>query len=55
MPLLINEVEVEILPSGMPEPTGDTQSDLMPLDPGQQELARLLELMDERRARLTVD
>lgn len=55
MPLLINELEVEVLSSGVPEPTGDARPDLMPLDPGQQELARLLELMDERRARLRVD
>lgn len=55
MPLLIGELEVEVLSSGVPGPTGDAPPDLMPLDPGQQELARLLELMDERRARLRVD
>lgn len=55
MPILINDVEVQVEAAGVPERDSASLADLMPLDPGQQELARLLALIDERRARLVVD
>lgn len=53
MPILIDELEIELEPG--PFGAGPSQADLMPLAPPEQDLARLLALMDERRERLKVD
>jgi len=55
MPILINEVEVEVQSTGVPEPGTGPGALVTPLMPEASELASLLDLIDERRARLMVD
>jgi len=55
MPILINDVLVELEPEGGPSGADASPADLTPLKPAEQELARMLALIDERRDRLLVD
>jgi hypothetical protein len=55
MPILIDEFEIEVEPSGVPDAGLGPGADLVPLQPEEQELAALLDLIGERRARLLVD
>jgi hypothetical protein len=59
MPILINDVEVEVESAGVPPPGAAPGAGpgalLTPLAPEAAELASLLDLIDERRARLMVD
>jgi hypothetical protein len=55
MPILIDELEIEVEPTGVSDPGSRAGADLVPLQPEEQELAALLDLIGERRARLLVD
>jgi hypothetical protein len=55
MPILIDELEIEVEPAGVPDAGLGAGVDLVPLRPQEQELAALLDLIGERRARLSVD
>jgi hypothetical protein len=55
MPLLINEMIVEIQNQVTHENDAEPLSEQVPVSPAEQELARSLALMAERRARLSVD
>ena len=55
MPLLINEMIVEIQNEVTHEDDVEPLFEQVPASPAEQELARSLALMKERRARLTVD
>lgn len=55
MPILIDELSIEIEGSGVPETPPGPASELTTLTPEQLELAALMDLIDERRARLVVD
>lgn len=56
MPIIIDELELALEPSGVPDTgTGGDQAALTPTGPDEQELLGLLDLIDERRARLVVD
>ncbi|MCG6942865.1 MAG: hypothetical protein LJE69_16640 [Thiohalocapsa sp.] len=55
MPILIDELELDIEPGGEPAPATDPLASVTPVTPAEQEVLTLLALADERRARLLVD
>lgn len=55
MPILIDELEIEVQPAGVPDAGPGAGADLAPLQPEEQEVAAMLDLIAERRARLLVD
>lgn len=55
MPILINELEVEIEPADIPDAGQGGAAEATPLTADELEVVCLLDLIDERRARLTVD
>lgn len=55
MPILIDELEIEVETTGARDAGSGPGADLVPLRPEEQELAALLDLIGERRARLLVD
>ena len=55
MPILIDELELEVLPTGVPDGEPEARADSLPLQTPEHEVLALLDLIDERRARLAVD
>jgi hypothetical protein len=55
MPILINELELEIEPAGVLDSGQGGDAEVTPLTADEMEVVCLLDLIDERRARLTVD
>lgn len=55
MPILIDELVVELEPAGVPDSDPGAGAELLPVSVDEHEMLSLLELIDERRARLAVD
>lgn len=55
MPVIINEVIAEVEPNTAPPEDTHPDEERLPLATGEQELADILALIEERRARLRVD
>ncbi len=55
MPLLINEVVAEVETQVVDETEKEPLGQRVPLSPGETEIARTLELLEQRRRRLEVD
>ena len=55
MPILIDELELEVLPTGGPDGVPEAMADATPLAAPEQEVLALMDLIAERRARLAVD
>ena len=55
MPILIDELELEVLPTGVPDGEPEARADATPLAAPEQEVPALMDLIAERRSRLAVD
>jgi len=55
MPILIDELVVELEPAGVPDSDAGAGAELVAVSVEEQEVLRLLDLIDERRLRLAVD
>ena len=55
MPVIINEVIAEVEPNTSPPADTHPDDERLPLAASEQEIVDILALVDERRARLTVD
>jgi hypothetical protein len=55
MPILIDELVVELEPAGVPDSDPGAGAELVPGNVDEHEVLCLLDLIDERRARLAVD
>lgn len=55
MPILIDELELEVLTAGVPDGAPEARADTTPLAAPEHEVLALMDLIDERRARLAVD
>ncbi|HWV14434.1 MAG TPA: hypothetical protein VN030_03300 [Cellvibrio sp.] len=55
MPVFINEMITETIPAPVPQPTQQAEQSSMPLSPSENEMIKVLQLMQERQARLQFD
>lgn len=55
MPVFINEMIAEVTPSVVPQTTQQPAQASMPLSPPEYELVKMLNLINERQARLQFD
>jgi hypothetical protein len=55
MPILIDELELDLEPGGVPEPAADPLCAVTPAAADEQEILGVIALAEERRARLLVD
>lgn len=55
MPVFINEMITEAIPAPVPQPTQQAEQSAMPLSPSETEMVKVLNLMNERQARLQFD